>query len=253
VTINQEDFHLAHKHRFSAKSITLINGVGVDVERFHPINSDVKGYYRFKNGYGQEDFLLFYAAECNDNKNQQLLIHILAKLKTKIPNTRLLLAGEGPLLEKYRYLAAKLGVIQHIDFLGYRTDVHELLPMCDLAVASSKREGLPVNIMEAMACEIPVVATSIRGHHDLVQDYKTGHLFDPTNIDQAVYQIEALANSPMKRKQFGRAARQLILDKFSITNITRSYSEVYNTYMQTEKSFEKRGEYEEAHRVHANL
>ena len=125
---------------------------------------ELKRERREKLGYKDDDFLLFYAAEFNKNKNQQFLIKALAEIKDSIPNARLLLAGEGLLQDSCKKLASELGVDHMVEFLGYRNDIVNLLPMCDVAVASSLREGLPVNIMEAMACGLPVVATKNRGH-----------------------------------------------------------------------------------------
>ena len=90
----------------------------------------------------QNDFLLFYAAEFNKNKNQQLLIEALALIKEEVPNAKLLLAGKGPLLEECQELAERLGIEEMVDFLGYRNDIENLLKISDLAVASSLREGL---------------------------------------------------------------------------------------------------------------
>lgn len=67
-------------------------------------------------------------------------------------------------MKECKNIAAQLGVSSMVHFLGYRNDIASLLQMCDLAVASSYREGLPVNIMEAMACGLPIIATDNRGH-----------------------------------------------------------------------------------------
>ena len=61
-----------------------------------------------------------------------------------------------------------------VDFLGYRNDIAKILSVCDIAVASSLREGLPVNIMEAMACGLPVIASENRGHKELIQNGVNG-------------------------------------------------------------------------------
>ena len=65
-----------------------------------------------------------------------------------------------------------------VDFLGYRNDIETLLKISDVAVASSLREGLPVNIMEAMACGLPVIATDNRGHRELIKNNKNGWIID---------------------------------------------------------------------------
>ena len=74
---------------------------------------------------------------------------------------------KGLLQKECQELAERLGIEEMVDFLGYRNDIETLLKISDVAVASSLREGLPVNIMEAMACGLPVIATDNRGHREL--------------------------------------------------------------------------------------
>ena len=173
ITINTEDYQLA-KRRFKAKKIEHVHGVGVNADKFKPVGEEQRKQLRQQYGYKEDDFLLFYAAEFNQNKNQQLLIEALALIKDEVPNARLLLAGKGPLLEDCRKLATQRDIEEMVDFLGYRNDIENLLKISDLAVASSLREGLPVNIMEAMACGLPVIATDNRGHRELIINDKNG-------------------------------------------------------------------------------
>lgn len=100
ITINQEDYDLAVKHRFPVKDIKLVHGVGIDVQRFTPVTEIEKRELKLQCGYKSQDFLMFYAAEFNKNKNQSFLIRVLAQLKNETPHAKLLLAGEGPLIEE---------------------------------------------------------------------------------------------------------------------------------------------------------
>ena len=79
-----------------------------------------------------------------------------------------------------------------VDFLGYRNDIESLLKMSDIAVASSLREGLPVNIMEAMACGLPIIAIDNRGHRELVSNNKNGWLVEK-DINEISERIISLA------------------------------------------------------------
>ena len=91
-----------------------------------------------------------------------------------------LLAGNGPLLEECkRTCRSSWALKKMVDFLGYRNDIESLLKICDVAVASSLREGLPVNIMEAMACGLPIIASENRGHRELVKNNKNGWIIAP--------------------------------------------------------------------------
>src|SRR5690625_3011116 len=93
ITINGEDFNLALNHRFKADHIKRIHGVGIDTKKFKPLGKNEKIRLKKSFGYKRNDFLLFYAAEFNKNKNQQFLIQTLTFMKDKIQNVKLLLAG----------------------------------------------------------------------------------------------------------------------------------------------------------------
>ncbi|MCW9130902.1 glycosyltransferase family 4 protein [Bacillus paramycoides] len=231
ITINQEDYNLAVKHRFQAKDIQLVHGVGIDIERFTPVTETEKRELKLQCDYNPQDFLMFYAAEFNKNKNQSFLIHVLAQLKKKIPHAKLLLAGEGPLMEECKKLATQLGVSNMIHFLGYRSDIASLLQMCDIAVASSYREGLPVNIMEAMACGLPVVATDNRGHRELIINNKNGCLIDCADIKAMAERIKVISENPQLLAQMGQYGRTSIENQYSVNEVLKEKQEIYTTFM----------------------
>lgn len=236
LTINQEDFQRAKKHHFKAERIEYVPGVGIDTERFKPATEKNKVYFKQSFGYQPDDFLLFYAAEFNKNKNQQFLIHSLALLKEEVPHAKLLLAGEGVMLESCQALATSLGVIHMIDFLGFRKDVDQLLQACDLAVASSYREGLPVNVMEAMSCGLPVIAVDNRGHRELIDSHQNGYIlpeWDPVNFAK---QIRILAQNTDLAAQLGKSGRMKILETYSIEKLLGRKGEIYQTYMEEGES-----------------
>lgn len=231
ITINSEDYSLAVDHHFPARSIELVNGVGVDTYRFQPVSDKQKKELRFKLGFKQDEFLLFYAAEFNKNKNQQLLIKAMANLKDELPKARLLLAGEGHLLEECRGLADKLHVSKQVDFLGFRKDIDQILPACDAAVGSSFREGLPVNIMEAMACGLPVIASDNRGHRELVKDGWNGYLIQNMNDTFFSNAIMNMHSNKELRNIQGMSGRQLILSKYDKENVLRQVTHIYKEFM----------------------
>ncbi|MCV9884813.1 glycosyltransferase family 4 protein [Metabacillus halosaccharovorans] len=232
ITINDEDYKLANSHRFRAGEIEHVHGVGVDTSRFKPIDIEDKRERRERFGYKDDDLLMFYAAEFNKNKNQQFLIKALAKIKDSIPNARLLLAGEGLLQNSCKKLAAELGVNHMVDFLGYRNDIVNILPMCDVAVASSLREGLPVNIMEAMACGLPVVAIKNRGHNELIVDQYNGWTIGPENTNDMTEKIVLLAIEQRLITTLGKNGRDRIEKTYSVNTIVNEMSHLYEKYMK---------------------
>lgn len=231
ITINTEDYRLAVKRKFKANEIVQIPGVGVDTDTFKPVAQHERILLKRSFGYNENDFLLFYAAEFNKNKNQKFLLHSLSLLKDDIPNAKLLLAGEGSLLEDCRKLANKLGISHMVDFLGFRQDIYQILSMCDLAVASSYREGLPVAVMEAMACGLPVVAVDNRGHRELIRHNYNGWLNSLDDPQGFANKISKIAKETELRTQFGKNGRKLMETKYSTRKILLEKSRIYKQYM----------------------
>lgn len=230
ITINEEDYQRAVKHNFKAKRIEHVHGVGVDVNRFKPAEKAYNKELRIAYGYNVGDFLLFYAAEFNKNKNQQMLIRSLALIKDEIPNAKLLLAGEGAMLEECRKLADKLELKEHVHFLGFRKDIKELLHISDVAVASSYREGLPVNLLEAMANGLPIIASSNRGHNELVIHNDNGYIVSPEKSVEFSKKIQALFSSDSLRVKMGNSSLKRVM-QFSVDCVEKELSSLYATYM----------------------
>jgi len=230
ITINSEDYNLATSHKFKAGSIEHVHGVGVDTKRFHPVSHEERNRLRLKHGYGKEDFLVYYVAELNKNKNQGLLLKALALTRDKVPGIRLLLVGDGGMEKTYKAMSKKLGVDDIVDFLGFRKDADEIAKMCDVAVASSLREGLPVNIMEAMACGRPVIASDNRGHRELVRDGVTGWLISGNFADLFCRYLAELEGNRHRMAAMGKAARESVLTTYSLDNVMGEMVRLYKRY-----------------------
>ncbi|WP_410513547.1 glycosyltransferase family 4 protein [Paenibacillus sp. BR2-3] len=230
ITINNEDYRLAVNHMFKAQQIERVNGVGINTERYRPVTSAEKMQLRQGTRYGLDDFLMFYAAEFNRNKNHQLLIRSLAGVKDQLPRAKLLFAGRGDLQEECRQLAIQLDVEHMVEFLGYRNDIEKLLPLCDAAVSGSLREGLPVNIMEAMACGLPVIATRNRGHLELVKDHENGFIVDSEEVNELSKHILALGLSFDLRHRMGLQSAEYIR-KYDLKQVVEQLNLIYSRYM----------------------
>ncbi|MCQ6275277.1 glycosyltransferase family 4 protein [Bacillus sp. V3B] len=231
ITINTEDYQLAKK-RFKVETIEHVHGVGVNTDTFKPIGEEQKQQLRQMYGYQKDDFILFYAAEFNRNKNQQLLLEALAIVKEEVPNARLLLAGKGPLQIECEKLAERLGIKEMVHFLGYRNDIETLLKISDAAVASSLREGLPVNMMEAMACGLPVIATDNRGHRELITNNKNGWIIDPQKVEEFAKKMKLLTMDTELKSILGNNGRKIMLSTYSTAKILDEKSHIYKAYMR---------------------
>ena len=166
ITINHEDYERARR-RLRAKQVEYVPGVGIDIKRFTDTKID-RAAKRAEMGGRDGTVLLISVGELSKRKNHALAIRALAGIMDS--NIHYAIAGTGPLRNELQALAESLGVSDRVHFLGYRRDIPELYKAADICVFPSVQEGLPVAVMEAMACGLPVVATNIRGTSDLLGD-----------------------------------------------------------------------------------
>lgn len=167
ITINEEDYNLA-KTKFNAKKVELVNGVGVDKSKFDFKMSDTEKHeLRKKLGLKDNDFVLIQIGELNKNKNQIMTIKTIRGLVKEDKEIKLLLIGEGKLKDFYKEKIKEYYLEDNIFLLGYRKDIPQLLKISDCLISTSKREGLPVNLIEAAMCNLPIIATNCRGNRDI--------------------------------------------------------------------------------------
>ena len=204
ITVNEEDFELA-KRKFRTE-ICRIHGVGADQQRYQPPSPEQREQLRGDLGFGPEEKLILCTGELNANKNQITAIRAMAQVVRKVPAAKLLLAGNGGTERALRDAAESLGLSGCVQFLGYRTDLERYVKASDLILSCSKREGLPLNIVEGMLCGKAVVASENRGHRELVEEEVTGYLVDPLDADGFAERICRLLAAPEPARRLGQEA-----------------------------------------------
>lgn len=191
MVMNHEDLEIAQKHRLYKGQLHFIDGMGLPIENYHPVTVEERKAGRQAAGYAEKDFLLVYAAEFSPRKNQALLIQAFAAAARHHPDIKLLLAGDGATWEECKSLVKSLQMERQIQFLGYVQQMGSLYPLCDVSVTASHIEGLPFNVMESMACGLPVVASDIKGNRELVIPEETGFLFPDGDLEVLEHQLKA--------------------------------------------------------------
>lgn len=189
-TINKEDYENAKTKLNKKAKIELIPGIGVDFKRLAIDNKEeIRISYRNELNIPQDAIVLIYIAELIKNKNQDMLIKALTKLRSRNIDAYLLLVGPDHYNGKYQQLSRNSGVEEYTKFLGWRSDIGELMYASDICVASSIREGFGINIVEAMYCGLPVVASKNRGHSTIIQDGENGFLVNIGDADEMCEKI----------------------------------------------------------------
>ncbi len=224
ITITKEDRRLAGQ-KFHT-NVEHIHGVGVYTERYHAVSDAEKLQMRSKERLKDSDFVILCTGELNQNKNQKALIKAAVELKESIPGLKILLAGNGPLEQELRMQIRELGVEDAVRLLGYRTDLEKVTPAADLVVSCSYREGLPLNILEAMLCRKPVVASVNRGHRELVRTGYNGYLVPPDSSAKYAEAIKKIYSSRKLAEQLGENGFRMA-QPYTAASVKKELSRIY--------------------------
>lgn len=204
ITLNQEDFEMGKK--LGIKNVFKMNGVGVDLKRFS--NTKTNNKLKSQLGINNADIVFLSVGELNINKNHRLVIEAFSKLNNN--SFKYFICGKGPERENLEKLICQNKLENSIFLLGFRNDINELMKLANVFIFPSRREGLPVSIMEAMASGLPIIASNIRGNNDLVIDKEGGLLFEDNSLVDLVNQLEKVSNQS-----------DINIQKFSNFNIQR--------------------------------
>ncbi len=230
ITINQEDYDLAVTKKFKVKDgVVKVNGVGVDLSKFSVATPQAKAELRKEYGFADDEFILIYPADYSYRKNHEMLFEAVYKLKEQIPTIRVLMPGQQQKLAEYTEMVKQLGIEKHIDMLGYRRDIPKLITLSDVSVSTSRQEGLPVNLIEALAIGKPIVATDVRGNGDLVENGVNGYKIELNNSDQMAEKLLKIYKDKEIAQEMGKNAVEMS-KKYSIQKVNESLVDIYKEY-----------------------
>ena len=204
LTMNRWDFDLARSKHLGAR-VALIPGMGVDFSPLDGAAPDAGREKRAAYGIAPDAFLMVYPAEFSPRKSQRVLIEAMASLPERAV---LALPGQGTLLDECKALAARLGLERRVLFLGEAGDVAAWYAAADAAVPASRSEGLPFNVMEAMHMALPIVASAVKGHTDLIKDGENGLLYPYGDGAAFAAAVTRLMDDASLRAALGRAAQE---------------------------------------------
>lgn len=175
---------------------------------------------------------IVYMGRVSYEKSIDQVIKAFAHLQKQMPKLTLMIMGDGPEKNKLKKLSLELGLDKKIIFTGRYSHDNALLDLLcanDIFVTASKSENMPVSILEAMSCGLPVVAAAAKGIPEIVKNNQNGLLTEPDQPEMLAEKIKELLNDNQKIKEFSAAARKFTL-KFSkdnfIKNLEINYSKL---------------------------
>jgi len=217
--------HLMKDFGVKEKDIQVVHN-GIDVEKFKSQNTKLKTQIKKNLGLGDGP-VVGIVARLSDVKGHKYLIEAMGDILEKIPQTQLLIVGEGKMEKELVTLVERLGMEKNVFFLPSVSDAKDALSIMDLFVMPSLKEGLGLSLMEAMACGLPVVASDVGGIKSLIQDGHNGLLIRPADSKGLSFAILELLQNPERAEKLGRAARVFINQNFSQENMILETERVY--------------------------
>lgn len=212
--------------RVSTQRLRVIPN-GIDTERYRPRRRTDAGAARRALGVPPDAYLIGTAGRFFPEKDYCTLLRGVAALSNTRADAHLVMIGEGPERSTLEALVAALGIASRVTFLGWRTDLAQVLPALDVFVLSSRSEGLPLVALEALACSVPVVATPVGDVPHVVEDGRTGLLFPVGDAAALASALTVLADSG-SRRVLGIAGREQVLARYSQSAMVDAYARAYD-------------------------
>lgn len=240
ITVNQEDYCFA-RHRLRQKKTCHIPGVGIDVEKFRPLDKEQKRMRRkqfcLKYRIPREAIVLLSVGELSRRKNHQLVLSALAELARE--DVYYVICGRGAYRKKLIRQAERLGISSRVRMIGFQEDMARIYQSADMFVFPSLQEGMPTALMEAMAAGLPCIVSDIRGSRELVTEqggsrfqlYPGRARFVNTQLQE---QMTRLLEQPQLWERYGRHNQEKV-KSYDITVVNKKMKHIYEEFCEGTK------------------
>lgn len=220
ITVSQYDARIAHRYLcLNDERVTIVhNGIASSVAISNTANKP------------ESPARLLMVARFVPQKDHMLLLEALAGIP--VQDWQMLFVGEGETEDLVKQRAMELDLHSRIRFLGIRNDVDQLLGETHIFVLTSKYEGLPLSVIEAMRAGLPVLATRVGGMDELVTQGETGYLHAPGDSATLARHLEQLITDPPLRRRLGLAGRRRFEAQFSEYNMLEQTARIYDDLLQ---------------------
>jgi glycosyltransferase involved in cell wall biosynthesis len=188
---------------------------------------DARQAARTRLDVGEDGFVIGAVARLDPVKDLGTLVEAVAVAARSQPRLQLAVVGDGPERERLEGVIRRTGAGAHVRLLGHRDDVRTLLPGFDAFANSSTSEGISLTLLEAMAAELPIVATRVGGTPEVVVDHETGRLVPARDAGALAAALLETSSDRGRGRAWGTAGRRRLLEHFTIDEMVRRYEAVY--------------------------
>jgi L-malate glycosyltransferase len=209
---------------FPFRRIRIIHN-GIDCSEMIPfIDKKAK---RQELGLSETCRIIGTAARLNSIKNIQMMLRVLKLVLQQVPDTCLVIAGQGEEEERLKAAAHELGIFDCVKFIGLRFDLPEIYQLFDVFLLTSFSEGISVTLLESMASGVPSVVTDVGGNREVVVEGKTGFMVRVDDDQSMSQRVCELLRDVDSHAQMGLSARERVAKEFSMLGMMAEYVSLY--------------------------
>jgi glycosyltransferase involved in cell wall biosynthesis len=222
IAVSEADRQLAINFKIinPNRIITIHNGLDISYSTIEQKSKAVLGL--------QDDHrIIGTVANFYPTKGLPFFIQAIPYVRDVFPETNFVIVGDGRQRSELERLTTELGLDSCLFFLGQRDDVSQILPLFDVFVLPSVKEGLPYALLEAMAAARPVVATAVGGVPEVIMDGQTGLLVPPKDPEALAQAIITFLRNPERARAMGEAGRKRVLEHFTVERMVAETERVY--------------------------
>jgi glycosyltransferase involved in cell wall biosynthesis len=212
-----------------AERVTTIHN-GVDIAAFQP-HPGQRTEARQMWNFPADAFVVAGIGRLTFQKNFALFLDVAAEVLRMHPRAFFLIAGTGEDEAALREQAQRLGIAERVRFLGYVAEMAKLYPATDALLLTSRYEGLPITILEAMAAGVPIVSSDLDGVQEILVDEEDAALVPPGETARYVERLSSLINEPARAERYAAAALEKVRSRFSAQAMTRNVEAIYERYL----------------------
>lgn len=227
ITINEEDRASVAKYFPCIKHQYKVPGIGYDTDHIGKLELHNRDELRQKYAIEKDDFVLLYIARYTVDKNHRFLINILNDIHQRIPKCKILFVGDGDEMVSCRRLVRELGLDNSVIFAGFQLNISDYLHIADVGVSPSVCEGLGLGLVEEMYVALPILATDVRGHRELIQHGVNGLLYKLDDKNDFIEKLLYLFENSQICKSLGGTA-QMNVNKYSLECVIPQIMNILN-------------------------
>ncbi|MEL7338250.1 MAG: glycosyltransferase, partial [Planctomycetota bacterium] len=223
VAASHGEFMKQHE-RFPDDRVHVIRN-GIDTKRFSPDPAS-RSEVRAELGLDHDSQLVGIIAALRPEKNHEMFVRVADRVSRENPKAHFVIVGRGPEQDTIQRCIDHLGCADHVHLLGNRSDTPRLLAAMDVFCLCSHNEASPVSILEALACQVPVIATDVGSISETVRDGQTGYLISKQDDDAMVDHVHALLGDSALREQLAARGRALVQETGSLDSMIQGYTDL---------------------------